>query len=626
MTKNLKHLIIIGLFTSILTCSVSCKKEFLKPQPLSFYLPETAYTDVAGMQAALVACARNLRFEYYGGNPPILTEMLFTDIAVEGTTDKSGPAQDLNLLITPDGVIRFTTNPSSEDRNKIGVYWDEAYSGIKYANTVISRIDNITYSSPAQRNAILGAAYFHRALRYYRLTHQFGDVPVVMKEITEPKLDFYSVKREVILQRIKLDLDSALLWTSDAVNKGDVTKGAVGHLLTKVNLALGNFDDAITAANGVINGGVYSLMKTPFGSAPPPTFVPPGTKIPVPLPTNVIWDLHRPENKSLAQNREGIFMIIDRFGEGQFGTGMTIMRQAVPFWGSNIKTPTGKVGTNDNTNPEFIQSNLYGRGIGRTRPSNYAQYEIWNDPNDLRHAKGNWMNMEDLLYNDMGLKTSNDPYYLKNLQLRNATGGLLTTDTIRSWFGWPQYKLYVPDFENSPMQGGHSDWYLFRLAETYLLRAEAYFWKGNLSEAAADINAVRTRAGCAPITAAQVNMGTILDERARELFFEEPRKTEMTRISYLFAKTGKAAENGKVYSLPGFSDNNYLYDRVMAKNNFYKLGIKTAHQDQYTMSPYHILWPIPSTAIQANSNGIINQNKGYIGFEKNVPPLDKIPE
>lgn len=626
MTKNLKGLIIIVLFTTILTGSISCKKDFLKPQPLSFYEASVTYKDPAAMRAALVACARNLRFEYYGGNPAILTEMLFTEIAVEGTTDKSGPAIDLNLQITPDLVTY-----DNDDRNKIYVYWREGYSGIKYANTIISRIDDAIYSSPAERNAILGAAYFHRALRYYKLTNQFGDVPAIMKEITEPKLDFYSTKREVILQKIKLDLDSAFLWSSDAVNKGEVTKGAVSHLLTKVNLALGNFDDAIASADAVINGGVYSLMQAPFGSAAAPAVVLPGTTVQVPLPHNVIWDLHRPENKSIGANKEGLFMIIDRFGDGQFNAsttvgGMTIMRQAVPFWGSNINTPTGKKGTNDNVNPEFIQSNLYGRGIGRTRPSNYAQYEIWNDSNDLRHAKGNWMNMEDMLYNDMGLKTSNDPYYLKNLQLRNANGGLLCTDTIRSWYGWPQYKIFIPDFENSPMQGGHSDWYMFRLAETFLLRAEAYFWKGELASAAADINAVRTRAGCAPITASEVNMGTILDERARELFFEENRKTELTRISYLFAKTGKAAENGKTYSLDQFSESNYLYDRVMAKNNFYRLGLKTNHGDQYTISPYHVLWPIPSRSIQGNSNGRINQNKGYVGYELNVPPLDTIPE
>lgn len=616
---------IFKTFSFSLLCLVliitGCKKDYLKPKPLSFYEPGETYVDAPAMKAAIAACNRNLRIEYYGGNPPILTEMLFTEISVEGTTDKSGPAQDLNLLITPDLVVF-----NNDDRNKIYTYWFEAYRAIKYANTVISRINDATYASVAERNAILGAAYFHRALRYYRLTHQFGDVPAIMKELTEPKLDFFSTKREVILQKIKLDLDSALLWTSDAVNKGEVTKGAVAHLLTKVNLALGNFDDAITAANSIINGSTYSLMQASFGSAAPPFTVVPGTRVPVNLPKNVIWDLHRPENKSIATNKEGIMMIIDRFGDGQFGTGMTIMRQAVPFWGTNVNTPSGKKGTNDNTNPEFIQSNLYGRGIGRTRPSNYAQYEIWDDPNDLRHAKGNWMNMEDILYNDMGLKTSNDPNYLQPLRLRNASGGLLCTDTIRSWFGWPHYKVFIPDTENSPMQGGHTDWYLFRIAETYLLRAEAYFWKGDLALAAADVNKVRTRAGCAPITMAQVNMGAIYDERARELFYEEWRKTELTRVSYLFAKTGKTAENGKTYTLDGLSENNYIYDRVMAKNNFYKLGILTNHADKYTMSAYHIWWPVPTPSIQANSYGRIKQNKGYSGYDPSLIPLDKIPE
>jgi hypothetical protein len=132
-----------------------CKKDYLAPKPLSFYEPSQTYVNAAAMQAALAACARNLRIEYYGGNPPILTEMLFTDIAVEGTTDKSGPAQDLNLLITPDGV---TFN--NDDRNKIYVYWTEAYKGIKYANTVISRINNATYASPAGTECYTGCRLF----------------------------------------------------------------------------------------------------------------------------------------------------------------------------------------------------------------------------------------------------------------------------------------------------------------------------------------------------------------------------------------------------------------------------------------------------------------------------------
>ena len=622
MNKNFKLSIFKILLAAVPFLAGSCNKDWLKPEPLSFYEPGLTYVDAPAMRAALVALSRNLRFEYYGGNPAILTEMLFTEVAVEGTTDKSGPAQDLNTLITPDLVTY-----DNDDRNKIFVYWTQGYNGIKTANTIISRIDNAKYASVDERNAILGAAYFHRALRYYKLTHQFGDVPAVMEEITAPKLDFYSTKREVILQKIKLDLDSALLWTSDNVNKGEVTKGAVAHLLTKVNLALGNFDAAIASANSIINGSVYSLMKNTFGNASPPITVPAGSTTPVALPKNVIWDLHRPENKSLAANKEGLFLIIDRFGDGQFATGMTIMRQAVPYWGSNtnVITPSGKNGTTDNLNTDFVQSNLYGRGIGRTRPSNYGQYEIWDDPNDLRHAKGNWMNMEDLLYNDRALKTSSDPWYLQNVRLRSATNALLCKDTIRSYFGWPQYKLYIPDFENSPMQGGHSDWYMMRIAETYLLRAEAFFWKGDLASAAADINQIRLRANCAPKTAAQITMATILDERARELFFEENRKSELTRISFLFAKTGKAAENGKVYTLASMSENNYLYDRVMAKNNFYRDGVVTNYGTKYTISPYHVLWPVPTSSIEANSNGRINQNKGYTGYGLNVAPLDKIP-
>lgn len=621
--KTLYNRIIITLFVIGIICAVtSCKKSYLKPQPLSFYEPSATYIDAAAMRAALVACSRNSRIEYYGGNPPILTENLFSDMTVEGITDKSGPAQNLNLQITPDLVYA-----NDDDHNKIYYYWVEAYKGIKYANTVITRIDDAKYASTAERNQILGAAYFQRAMRYYRLTNQFGDVPAPMVEVTSPKLDFVTVKREVILQKIKLDLDSAFLWTSDAVNRGEVTKGAVGHLLAKVNLALGNFDEAITAASSVINGGVYSLMRAPFGSAAPPSVPTPGSLTPTSLPHNVIWDLHRPENKSLGINKEGLYMLIDHFGDGGNDGGIQIMRNATAQWGgTNINTPSGKRGLNDQLTQEFIQSNYVGRGIGRSRPSNYLQYELWTDPNDLRHAKGNWYNMEDLIYNEGGLKTANDPYYLKNVQLRNAAGGLLCVDTIRSYWGWPQYKMFIPDFENAPMTGGHTDWYVFRLAETYLLRAEAYIWKGDLASAAADINQIRTRANCAPITAAQVNMGTLLDERARELYYEEPRKTELTRISFLYAKTGKVADNGKVYTLAKFSDDNYLYDRMIAKNNFYRLGIVTIHGDKYTVSPYHTLWPVPTQSIQANTYGHINQNKGYVGYETNVPALDAIPK
>jgi hypothetical protein len=302
------------------------------------------------------------------------------------------------------------------------------------------------------------------------------------------------------------------------------------------------------------------------------------------------------------------------------------MRQGVPFWGSNINTPVGNKGTSDAAKIEIDQVTKYGRGIGRLRGTPYHTKTIWTDPNDYRHAPGNWMDMEDLLYNAADLKKPeiNDPYFNKPLQLKDQNGKVLVVDTIRSWFSWPHYKLYIPDPERTQPQGGHTDWYVFRLAETYLLRAEAYFWKGDLALAAADINAVRARANAGPMAPGDVNIGTILDERARELYYEEPRKTELARMSYLFAKTGKAAENGKTYSLDNFSQDNYFFDRIMATTHFYNKGVFTRHGDQYTMSPYHVLWPVPAAAINANTQGRINQNAGYAGFERNVPALTEI--
>lgn len=537
-----KILILIGLLFTI-----SCSEEYLEPKPLSFYAPENTYNNAEGMRAGLVACAKNLRGEWYGDAPPIITEMIFSEVAVEGTTDKSGPAQNLNHLITPDAEL------NSDNYNRIGWYWDEGYKGIKYANTVITRIDDAEYDSEVEKNKILGSAYFFRAYNYYRLVHQFGDVPLILSEVTSPKVDYYSTKREVILEKMKEDLQFARQWVTDDVDRGEVTKGAVLHLLTKVNLALGEFNDAIQSASDVIDGGVYSLMTTRFG------------KDASDVNKNIIWDLHQSENKSIGENREALFLVIDRFGiEGNTSRGTRSMRQTVPNFGRHIITPTGRQGLNDATGLEIDLSSKYGRGIGRCRGTSYHTKKIWTAPDDLRHTTGNWVDMEDLVYNNPQLKTLGDPYYGKPLQLYSDDGTLLCSDTIRSWFGWPHYKLFVEDNINSRPEGGQSDWYVFRLAETYLLRAEAYYWNGDQGSAASDINLVRARASANPISADQVNIGTILDERARELFYEEPRKTELTRISYIFASTGKADYNGRTYNLDNFSDYNFFFERIMS--------------------------------------------------------------
>src|SRR5690606_18218427 len=180
--------------------------------------------------------------------------------------------------------------------------------------------------------------------------------------------------------------------SSDLVTSpiGDINKAAVNHLLTKVNLALAEFDDAIASANAVINDGIHFLMTQRFGSAKDdPTH-------------DVIWDLHQEENKALPENTERIWLFVgnETLTEDGASERISIMRQAVPYWGGagKNKTPTGQTGTTDQPVGALVGGvpveidlvAVYGRGIGRFRPSPWSQHGLWDDDNDLRHTYPNW--------------------------------------------------------------------------------------------------------------------------------------------------------------------------------------------------------------------------------------------
>ncbi|MFT4155837.1 RagB/SusD family nutrient uptake outer membrane protein [Parafilimonas sp.] len=624
-TINKKPICLLAAACMMIIAGSGCKKSWLEPKAPSLYTPDETYTTAEALQDALVACEKNIRYDFFGDGAPIITQEIFSDVAVEGTTDKSGPAQDMNLDITPDAI---NSDNDDADHNRIYWFWEQSFYRLKYANTVLAYIDVPVWDTTdatqmAERNALIGSAYFYRAYSYYVLCNCFGDVPYAGKLYSTPKLDFYTVDRTVILEEMKKELEYAVQWVNDGVNKGEVTKGACYHLLAKIDLALGDFDDAIAAATAVIDGGAYKLMTDRFGTEQDMEDKYADTGY------NVIWDLHRPVNKTIPANTEGLYYVIDADGyidNGDYSGGSSLMRQTVPYWFNKNNTPEGHTGTVITTGIEYDLQTAYGRGIGRCRGTWYSTHQIWDDANDLRHANQNWMTMEKMVYNNPELINLGDSYYGKNLQKFSSSGTLLCSDTIRCWFDWPQYKTFVPDYENTLNNGGHTSWYVYRLAETYLVRAEAYYWKGDLASAAADINVVRARAGASPVSSTDVTIATILDERARELYYEEYRKVELTRIAYLFAQTGKADYKGRTYTMDNFSTSNFWYDRIMDVTEFYNKGVYTIHGDEYTLSPYHVLWPIPQSAIDANVEGHINQNLGYNGSSTNVAPLEELPE
>lgn len=571
------------VFMLLLFTLTSCNKSWLKPDPLSVLTPENVYTNKAGFESLMITLRKNLKKEAYGGRHPIAQEFAASDLAI--------PIFGMDWRkLTPngDGFWKYLD------------LFTIAYGAIKDANVGISRIDDIKWKNEATKNAILAESYWHRAYWYYRLVNSYGNVPWIGKEVQEAKLDFATYSRWVILDKLEADLDFAVQWLPEEAPPGAISRGAGYMLLAKVALANTDFDKAINAATKVISGP-YALMTQRFGlDAGDPA-------------KNVLWDLHRPKNMNNPQNIETILATVDRFeappGAKTDGT-YTMRLYNCAFYNAVVKDSKGMHGTMD-AGGEY---DSLGRGNADVRLDYYYQYELWTFKNqrwdnttDLRRSDINWVDVNEIYYNNPASVNYGEPL---NPEWFASLG-----DTIQVPYAMPFYITYVPQQGTGRPYGGNGDWYIFRLAGTYLIRAEAYFWKGNLGAAAADINKVRDRAHALPVTPGQVTIDFIFDERARELFAEAPRHSELVRASYIIAKLNKQG-----YSLSDFSKKNYYYDRVMEYNNFYGQDL-IFYSNHIHISPYNVLWPIPSEVITANTLGHINQNIGYDGSENNVPPV-----
>jgi len=577
---------------------VGCGETFLEPEPKSFFAPENTFTKKAGLQGTLNNLNVTLAREYYGSTPELATEYMYTDLAVPSESRSSRQPYDVEQEIIP-------TN-ASQAHFHVGDYWERAYNGITYANIIISNINRVTdWTSEEERNQMLAAGYFHQAYWYYRLVHQFGDVPVYLTQIEQPRTDFVSYRREAILKQIRDHLEYAVQWLrlpGDA-RAGEVNRAAGYHLLTKVYLSLRQFEEAESAATTVISSP-YSLMRDRFGSgrfADDPDF-------------NVMWDLFEKENISAGANTEGILMTQDQFNvEGSPGPTERI-RVFVPlFFFMN--------GLTVDENTSFTDS--LGRGVAFLRPTPYYEHKVWDDKeDDYRYDETNWFSKDDFYFNDKEWLEDNGfgDLYRKPVTEERAqqVGYRGNFDSTRTWFAFPYNKYHVPDeTDETTIRGGHTDWYVFRLAGTYLLRAEARYWQGDMSGAASDVNEVRERSNADPIGSGEVTIDYIFDERARELFLEEPRNTELTRVSYILAQLGRDG-----YSLENMAQNNWWYDRTIEHNKYFRenLQIRGFATNTYNLVPSRVYWPVPQDEIDSNVDGTINQWRGYQGSEDNIEP------
>lgn len=636
-----------------------CSRSFLDPDPLSVFEPGKTFKTESGLQASMAICDRQIKLYYAADHNemlPLPTEFMFSEMLAAAATDKVQLFANIADMLTPNSDDNNTNN--LDRQNSIWHFWQETYNGIKNANTIIAYAPTITTLSEAVKNKYIGQAYFHRAFRYYALVFQYGDVPLVTKLPTAPKQDYKSTKRDAILKMLQQDMEFAVQWVPDQnqIGKvGEVNKGACRMLLSKIYLALGEYQKAKEQLDIIIDQSGYSLMTDNFG-----TFNAGGEPEAWPIKRNVIWDMHRAENKLIAANKEVIMGIPNRGLETESFVKMLTMRILYPFFFNNgLKTTDGKQAllnlkrNHKDYEARYDYMRSLGRGIATWRLTPWAQKGEWYvngklDKGDLRHSvdAGNWVCMDSLVCNN---KASVD--YGKHIRLYDDNGNLLCNDSIRRWFDFPHYKLYLDDPVNEAnvsgsdgyrgaTNGGNADWYLYRLAEAYLLRAEAKFYIDPTDPTIADdVNIIRQRAHCTEMyTRGQVTIGDIMDERARELFMEEWRNVELKRVSLCLARSGRPDEWGNTYKLDTFdkqdgtdaTGGSYWYQRVNHLSMYNKGEIHIVASGQpnpnYRISKHNMYWPIPEDAIVGNNKGVLHQNFGYTGYDPNVQEFDNWEE
>jgi len=185
-------------------------------------------------------------------------------------TEDPGPFEANNLTLNPNNMDDYLFE-----------YWRDAYDAIAKANTAIKYIPQIESLSSNEANRLLAEAKSFRALNYFALVRDFGDVPLVT-ESSENLDNIYVPRSEanLVYDLIVEDLEWALEFGGLAdvpfhSNGFRITEGVVAVTLANVQLqragyplqgGVGNYEKAAEAAKRIIDSGKYSLI--PNGNTP----------------------------------------------------------------------------------------------------------------------------------------------------------------------------------------------------------------------------------------------------------------------------------------------------------------------------------------------------------------------
>ena len=530
-----RHRLAAIAFLGATTLFPAACNEGLTEVPAAILVADNLYGDLAGFEAGLNGLYYNVRRERYGRNND--------NNAIMNTTMTGGVDNAFGMYLAPEteNIIHFWGEFNTPLDAQLRTVWAWLYQTINAANTIVDRAENpgIRWTD-SDKSRVVAEARLIRAWAYRHLTYMWGDVPLSLKETTEARTDWERTPRAEVRKQMEQDLlfAEANLPTTSA-NPGKVVKAVAQHYLAELYLAMGEPAKAEAAAEAVTSSGLYKLVTARYGV-----------------------DAGREGEPFLDQFRDG--NVNRNQGNTEVLWALQI-QQNVVGGGGNIMRRTWV--TRYNNEPGLAIAHEYGgRGIGRL---------------GITRAAINLYQPTD----DRGLKFAIRRFYIINGTapagkklgdtIFTSTGPNPTNDTQRRI--WPSTKKWDwTDPTNPLLDPQYGDQPYLRLAETYLLLAEAKLAVGKTAEAAAAINAVRVRSDATPITAAQVTLAFILDERSRELVTEEHRR-------YTLLRTGSWLSRTK-------SMNTLAGPFIAARDT---------------------LFPIPQSVIDANSGKVMPQNPGF---------------
>ncbi len=468
-----------------------------------------------------------------------------------------------------DGSYKFINDYTSQLNPTVDYFsgtWNDFYRAINTANAAIGQAPVVQMDSSVKAQR-LAEVRFLRALYYFVLVQMYGPLPLQLTETTTPSTEFTRVPVDTVYEQILSDLRYAEANLGYVTKDyGRVTKGAVQHLMAKVYLTrlrdtnavadeaakqqAGDFANAVDYALRVINSGQYQLL---------PRFA----------------DVFAFNNERNAEVIWSIQYTMDPLTTGPGNTGHLYFLMEYDVL------------------PGMLRDIANGRPFKRFRPTTFllGLYDRTKDARYDAQFKRVW-------YANNVTTIPRDASGALKFRLGDTAVYVSTTDADTVLAKTRPYRVYTPKtysnrifpslnkFED-PFRlsvnetRGSRDYLLFRLAETYLIAAEALLRDGRPAEGLPYLNAVRRRAAIPQHeaemerTVDQLTLDEILNERARELAGETMRWFDLVR-------THKLLERVKAYNPD-------------AKSN---------------IQPFHVLRPIPQTQIDRTTTPF-PQNPGY---------------